>query len=244
MNPRKIKQLLLLNAAIILANIVLFSNAFVGLTLFSGTALSISAAWTAVIMSGVAIFKGNSQILAKKELRALTQNIQSLHDCVPVFKEAIHNGDVFDENILKNIDQIKRFRRKCDTIKEILLQKFSADELSFQKFGGVLKDIENVIYMNMRSILNKISAFDMAEYETMQSKGFNYDELTQEKWDIYNEYIHFVNNATKTNEEIILKLDKMLLEISRYNSLEGGDLQKLPAMIEMDELIKNANLYK
>ena len=42
----------------------------------------------------------------------------------------------------------------------------------------------------------------------------------KEKLDIYNEYIDFVDNATRTNEEILLKLDKILLEISKYNSLE------------------------
>jgi hypothetical protein len=36
----------------------------------------------------------------------------------------------------------------------------------------------------------------------------------------------------------------LLLEISQYNSLEDGDVQKLPVMIEMDDLIQHANLYK
>ena len=40
------------------------------------------------------------------------------------------------------------------------------------------------------------------------------------------------------------KLDKMLFEVSRYNSLESGEVKELPALAEMDELIKNANLYK
>jgi hypothetical protein len=224
----------------------LFSNALLGLALFAGTALSISIAWAAVLVSAFAFIKGNSLILNKPETRSLLQNINSLDNCISVFEEAIHNGDVFDEDILKNIEQIKRFRRKQDTIKEILLQKFSADEMSFQKFSGVLQDVENVIYMNMRSILNKISAFDIDEYETMQrreARGIK-QIIPKEKMDIYNEYIDFVNNATQINEDILLKLDKMLLEISRYNSLEDGNVQKLPAIIEMDELIKNANLYK
>jgi len=161
-----------------------------------------------------------------------------------VFQEAINNGDVFDENILKNIEQIKRFTRKHDTITDILLQKFTKDEMSFQKFSSVLQDVENVIYMNMRSILNKISAFDVDEYESITRGEFPGDELTQEKRAIYSEYINFVDSATKTNEEILLKLDKMLLEISRYNSIDGGDIKNLPAIMEMDELIKNANLYK
>ena len=62
-------------------------------------------------------------------------------------------------------------------------------------------------------------------------------------YNVKNEYINFVKNATKSNEDILLKLDKMILEISRYNSIEDGDITKFPAIIEMDELIKNAKLY-
>jgi hypothetical protein len=244
MSPKKKRQLILLNATIVAVNIALFSRALIGLSLFSGSAFSISLAWTAIVLSVLAFFKGNSQILNKAETHLLLHNVNSLDNCIAVFEEAIHNGDVFDDSILKNIEQIKRFKRKRDTIKDILLQKFSTSELSFQKFISVLTEIENVIYLNMRSILNKISAFDVQEYENMQKKGFYGSEFSQEKLDIYNEYINFVNNATKTNEEILLKMDRMLLEISRYNSLEDGDVQKLPAIVEMDQLIKNANLYK
>jgi hypothetical protein len=234
----------MLNAAIVLSNVLLFSKMFLGLALFTGTAFTISIAWTVIFASIYAFFKGNLTLLKKEEMRFLTKGIQNLNDCSAVFEEAIHNGDVFDENILKNMDQIKRFNRKHDTIKDMLLQKFSSDEMTFQKFSYVLREVENVIYRNMRSILNKISAFDMDEYEKMQHKDSQGDELTAEKLKIYNEYIAFANSATQTNEIILLKLDKMLLEISRYNSLEDGDVKKLPAIVEMDELIKNASLYK
>jgi hypothetical protein len=225
-------------------NIALFSRAIFGLSLFAGSALTISLAWTAIASSVYAFIWGNSRILNKPETRLLLQNVNSLESCVTVFEEAIHHGDVFDESIKRNIEQIKRFRRKFGTIKDMLLQKFSAIEMSYQKFNSVLTEVESVIYMNMRSILNKISAFDVDEYEAMQKKGFQGGDFSQEKIEIYNEYISFVNNATKANEEILLKLDKMLLEISRYNSLEDGDVKKLPAIVEMDDLIKNANLYK
>jgi uncharacterized protein (UPF0335 family) len=244
MSPKKKKQLIILNSSIVLINILIFSNALLGFALFKGTPLTMSIAWMSVIGSGFAFIKGNSLIFKKEETHLLTKGINSLNDCIDVFQEAINNGDVFDENILKNIEQIKRFTRKHDTIKDILLQKFSKDEMSFKKFSSVLLDVENVIYMNMRSILNKISAFDVVEYERLMRDEFSVDELTQEKRDIYNEYINFVDSATKTNEEILLKLDKMLLEISRYNSIDGGDIKRLPAIMEMDELIKNANLYK
>ncbi|MDR1629481.1 MAG: hypothetical protein LBS36_04615 [Oscillospiraceae bacterium] len=244
MTPKKKKLLILLNSAIVLINIALFSNALFGFSLFNGTPLSLSIAWTVVIASVFAFIKGNSLLFKREETHLLTQSIHSLNDCIHVFQEAMNNGDVFDESMLRNIEQIKRFTRKHATIKDILLQKFSKDELSFQKFSSVLDDVENVIYMNMRSILNKISAFDEDEYLRLTRGEFASNELTKEKQSIFNEYIEFVDNATRTNEEILLKLDKMLLEISRYNSIDGGDIKKLPAILEMDELIKNANLYK
>ena len=245
MDPKKRRKLFRLNGAIIVVNILLFSKAFLGLDLFGGTALSISAAWTAALIGIVVFVAGNNRILAKKEpLHLLAQNISSLDDCTAALQKALHHGDVFDSNIQKNIEQIERFRRKSSTITNALLQKFSADEMSFHKFKGVLQDVESVICTNVRSILNKITAFDIAEYGAMQRTESLCDELAQQKMAIYNDYIDFVNSATKTNESILLKLDKMLLEISRYNSLEDGDVQRLPAMMEMDELIQNAKLYK
>ena len=98
--------------------------------------------------------------------------------------------------------------------------------------------------MNMRSILNKISAFDVEEYEKVQKNKINIHSIPQEKLDIYNQYINFVNESTNINEEILLKLDKMILEISKYNTIEVKDIKKMPVIAEIDELIKNANLYK
>ncbi|MBR3003427.1 MAG: hypothetical protein IKF38_07785 [Clostridia bacterium] len=244
MSSKKKKQLLILNSLIVIINIIMFSNIFLGYSLFEGTALTIGASWATILGSIFAFFKGNLHILKKEEMHLLAQDVKSLDDCISVFQEAIYNGDVFDENIEKNIDQIKRFKRKNSTINDILLQKFSADEMTFQKFNDVLKEVEKVIYMNMHSIINKISAFDMEEYESIIKNKIDRRTIPQEKLDIYDQYINFVNESTNINEEILLKLDKMILEISQYNTIEGGDIKKMPAIIEMDELIKNAKRYK
>ncbi len=245
MAPKKLQQLLLLNTAIVIANIVVFSKAFLGLSFLAGTTLGMSVAWFTALTSTFAFFKGNVSLLKKPETHQLiAQKVNSLDDCVSIFEEAIKNGDVFDKDILKNMSQIKRFKKKQKTIKDILLQKFAVNELTYQKFSNVLAEVENVIYLNMRSILNKIAAFDVEEYEDLQKRGFPKNEVSDEKMKIYSEYINFVKDATKTNEDILLKLDKMLLEISKYNSIDDGDINQFPAIQEMDELIKNANLYR
>ena len=244
LNSKKKIQVLALNGAIVTTNIVIFSKAFFGFSLFKGNSISLAIAWIDILLSILAFFKGNLAILKKQEMHVLTQDIKNLNDCISVFEEAMNNGDVFDESISKNIEQIKRFKRKYETINDILLQKFSSDEITYQKFSDVLNELENVVYMNMRSILNKISAFDVEEYEKVQKNKINIHSIPQEKLDIYNQYINFVNESTNINEEILLKLDKMILEISKYNTIEVKDIKKMPVIAEIDELIKNANLYK
>lgn len=244
LSSKKKIQLLLLNGIIVLINIILFSNMFLGFSLFKGTMLTIGISWVDIIASIFVFLNGNLYILNKNEMQILSKDIKSLDDCKSVFEEAIHNGDVFDENIIKNIEQIKRFSRKSDTINDILKQKFEAEEMTYQKFNDVLQEVENVFLLNMRSIINKIMAFDVEEYESNMNNPKKRETISKEKMDIYNKYIEFVNNSTNINDEILLKLDKMILEISQYNTIDGGDIKKMPAIVEMDELIKNAGLYK
>ncbi len=245
MTPKKIIQLIITNLSIIIANIAVFSKAFLGFSLLAGTALTMSISWFTIVASVFSFAYFNKKLLTQKATYTLvTQNVNSLDDCVAVFEEAMQNGDVFDKNILKNLSQLKRFKRKSKTIREILLQKFSEQELTYKKFDSVLNRVEDIMFLNMRSILNKIAAFDVEEYEALQKKGFPKNEVSEEKMLIYDEYLNFVDEATKTNENILLKLDRMLFEVSRYNSLEKSEINELPALTEMDELIKNANLYK
>ena len=56
--------------------------------------------------------------------------------------------------------------------------------------------------------------------------------------------MNFLKAATEDNEQILLKLDKLLLEISGLNSVESGQLEQMTGMIEIDNLIKQAKYYK
>ena len=86
---------------------------FLGFSLFSGNILTIGLSWFEIIASIIIFMKGNLYILRKNEMHLLAKEIQSLDDCTSVFEEAIHNGDVFDENIVKNIEQINDFQENA-----------------------------------------------------------------------------------------------------------------------------------
>jgi len=243
-----LKKLLGLNVGIAAANIIVFSPALLGLTLIGPGVGAFESAFslTVVFMSGVGLTYGNYRLLSVPETFTPKDKIMTVEDYV----EALNNCSghkTFGKTIDLLIDQIRRLQKKNKTIRNILLQNFSESEMSYQKFDAVISEVEKIFFMNIISIINKLTAFDEDDYEKIRliknDSTFS-KQFIEEKFKVYYEYIEYVNAATEDNEQILLKLDKLLLEISNLRSLEGGELEKMPGMMEIDELIKQAKYYK
>lgn len=119
--------------------------------------------------------------------------------------------------------------------------------MSYKKFNYVILDIKNLFYVNIKSIINKINIFDQNEYKKINKRinnETNQNKILIEKINMYKEYITFVKNAIEDNEEILLRLDKVLLELSKFNSLDEGELENMSAMDNIDDLISKIKLYK
>ena len=152
----------------------------------------------------------------------------------------------FDNDITTMKEQIELFSKKKDKIFSMLGEKFNVIDKVYEKFNTIIFDVEYVLLSNIKGILNKISVFDEEDYERIRcdiaQKKFS-DEVIASKMNIYNEYITFVKNAIEDNEEIILKLDALLLELSKFNTLGTGEIDNLKEIKEMDELIKKSKYY-
>jgi hypothetical protein len=173
----------------------------------------------------------------------LAKTAENLSACATVLNEYLHI-ETLQKTISKNLTQIDRLLKKRETIDNLLLQKFSPDEISYKKFDHVLTSVDNVVYLNLRSIINKISTFDYDEYKEIENLEWNCDDLAKEKMAIFGQYIDFINSATRDNEEIILKLDRLLLEITHFNSVGTDDIMDMPAIADLDKLIKDAKRYR
>ena len=46
------------------------------------------------------------------------------------------------------------------------------------------------------------------------------------------------------NEDILLKLDGLILEISKLDDIDSGTLEELPAIQEINSLIEHTKYYK
>ena len=245
MNKDMLIRLLALNLGIAAANIAVFSSGLLAVDLF-GSALEKAFGSAFLVLSGSGLVYGNYKLLSEPEKAIPIGAKSTKEDYIEALNE--HRGlKTFERNIDLLLDQIERLQKKNKTIRDILLQIFNASEISYQKFDAVIAEVENIFFKNIRSIINKLNAFDEEDYNFIKKQrnaGAFSEEIMQEKFKVYNEYIRFVKEATEDNEQILLKLDKLLLEISGLNCIESGELEQMAGMIEIDNLIKQAKYYK
>ena len=245
MNRKKRIKILILNLGIAAANIITFSPVLLGLELAGSGALETALGSTIIFLSGAGLIYGNYKLLVLEKVIPPNKN-STVEDYIEALN--MHRGlKTFEVTVDLLLDQIERLQKKNKTIRNIILQIFSASEISYRKFDAVIAEVEKIFFMNIRSILNKMNAFDEDDYNFIRKKyeaGAFSQQFMEEKFKVYDEYIAFVKAATEDNEQILLKLDKLLLEISGLNSIESGQLEQMAGMVEIDNLIKQAKYYK
>lgn len=246
LDSAKIVKIAGLNIGIAVVNTVLFSPGFLGVQIGGASILATAFGCTVIFMSVGLFCYGNYKLLAASEKVMPPSEIKTTEDYINALKQ---NGDkkTFAQDIEIILEQIERLQKKQETIKDILLQKFNSAEMSYQKFQGAIQAVGDIFYLNIKSILNKLNAFDEEDFRHITkneaSQVFSKDFI-QSKKEIYNEYIQFVKKSMEENEQILLKLDKLLLEISKFNSLDNDEIENMSGMKEIDELISQAKYYK
>lgn len=246
MSKDKLAKLVFLNLSIAIFNIILFSPGLIGIVLVGGSTVCLALGITSILMSILIFIYGNFRLVFECEVIIKTSELTNAEDFMTGLKQHI-SKKTFEEDILQVIEQIERIEKKIQTICQILLQKFTANELSYIKFKNTIISVQEAFYCNIKNIINKLNAFEEKEYIRIKKKvddsGLKSD-LINAQLGIFNEYILFIQNAIKGNEQILHKLDRLLLEISKLNTFEEGELENLAVVAELEGLIKQIKYYK
>ncbi|MCG7377832.1 hypothetical protein MH215_12575 [Paenibacillus sp. ACRSA] len=244
MNMTNYIKFLGLILGIVAVNVLAFSPGFIGLE-FGGSAFTTALSVTLLFGSALALFYGSYSLLFRQPVVLPVRHIETHEDYVEALS-FYRRIKVLEEDITLGLSQLSRMKKKKETLMNVLQQRFDPGELSYKKFASVTLEVEKLLYLNIRSVLNRLNVFDEADYANMmKSKSASLPQkLFQEKTKVYNDYLTYVKDSLHTNEEILLKLDQLLLEISRLDSYEAGDIEQMPCMQEIDQLIKHTKLYR
>lgn len=243
---RRLPKLFGLASAIALLDIIVLSPGLLGVRIDGGNALETAFGVTFVFMSVLTLLYGTYAILLRPRRTASMIALQTSEDYVEALRRHRHTK-ALRSHIEHALDQIERMNRKHNALSGVLRKRFNPSELSYKRFSNVIYEVHSLFFLNVRGMLNKLAAFDPAEYERFsgeQRPAHLSDRLLHERSELYRQYIAYVSGAIGANEEIILKLDKLLLEITRLDSIDVNTIEAMPGMQEIDELIHQTKFYR
>ncbi len=244
MAGKKLMKLLALILGVIVVNVVVLSPGLLGIVI-GASAFSTAFGITLLLASALALLYGSYTIFFKQPVVLPIKKMNTHEDFVEALT-AFRRVRVIEEDIAIALEQLDRLKKKIETLMNVLGQRFEPSELSFKKFASTINEVEKLFYLNVRSILNRLNVFDEVEFTNVmtQTKPRFTKELLQEKTKLYQDFLSFMKYSLSTNEEILLKLDKLLLEISRLDSFTPEDIENMACMQEIDTLIKQTKYYK
>ncbi|WEK55917.1 MAG: hypothetical protein P0Y55_07685 [Candidatus Cohnella colombiensis] len=239
-------KLLGLISGIVLLNIITWSPGLLAVEIGGKSAFQTALGVTIVFSSFLVLMYGSYTMLLKPPIVTPIKDITSSTDYRAALNRYKNEKDL-NSDILLALDQLDRIEKKNAILLDILNQRFDPSELSYKKFIAVIHDVENLFYFNIRKMLNKLSVFDASEYSNLTSslrfKQIS-NNLLQKKQELYMEYLAFVTAQVSANEQILLKLEQLLMEISQLGSANDEDVDHLPCMQEIDALIKQTKFYQ
>lgn len=199
-----------------------------------------------LIVSLLVVLYGSYTLLFKTPAAPSVRHLENQEDYIASLSK-YRNVKALKKDVLLALDQLERIGKKKSTLLQVLGERFEPAELSYRKFLSVITEVEKLFYLNLRGILSKLSIFDASEFTLFTTrqkpKSFS-DALVHRKTGLYNEYFAHVTGYLGANEEILLKLDQLLLEISLLDSTDYTAIEEMPCMKELSALIGQTKLYQ
>ncbi|MFC6651248.1 hypothetical protein [Paenibacillus rhizoplanae] len=233
-------------AGVVILNVIVLSPGLLGIEI-GGSPLETASAVTLLIISLLVVLYGSYTLLFRPPAATpASVQLETREDYIAGLSRH-RNVKVLKEDISLALDQMERIEKKKTTLLQVLGRRFDPAELSFRKFHSVILEVEKLFYLNIRGLLNKLSVFDAAEFAKFNagnaSSRFS-SSLIQKKTAVYNEYLTYVKGSLGANEEILLKLDQLLLEITELGSADYTNVEDMPCMQELTALIGQTKLYQ
>lgn len=240
----KIMKLLVITGGVVVLDIIMLSPGFLGIGI-GRSALQTAIAVSVLLASTLGLLFGIYSVLNKQTVRIPVRPMKSQEDLEGALKQ-FKGVKSLTQEISTALHQLERMHKKQETLQSVLIQRFEPSGLSFQKFAATTQQVEKLFFHNIRSMINRLHVFDEEEFQSIAKQNTSQlpPELFQEKRNVYKSHISFIRASLHMNEEILLKLDKLLLEVSRLDSMESGDIGQMSGMQEIDALIKQTQFYK
>ena len=234
------------NAAYAAALVCLYSPGLIGLSPFSSNAL-VAAASIAVGVIAVPAFVVMNRILirdTKPKVTLLTRDEENVYEKVIHSLESYLSNSAMKDIAASALNQVKRLEKSRSTARNLIENRFENGTLSYSKFMSVIDNAANRLLDGYVVMSNKMSIFDEDEYLYLFTDRYKNDsipdDIQEQKKKLYADNLNAMEEILKKNEEILLKIDHLMIEISNK---DFSEYEVNSATAEIDSLIKQLNYY-
>ena len=150
----------------------------------------------------------------------------------------------FSERLTAVAGRIDTFSSRYNHVKNMIIERFGPNGLSYGKFAAPVEAMRGYLINMTNKLVSRMVMFDETEYSirieeftkaNRISEAADYTELEQE-------YKDYAEKTLAAFDDAILKIDKLMLEISKINNtdVEGA----MDIMNALDSAIKDTQFYK
>ena len=212
---------ILINISLILLNVVVFSGSFLGVEMLSGNVFGFLAGASAILFTVMIFLKVNCGRVLENLAAAYGKGkkapeIATLKQCRAAIYTCLKRieQETLTSGLETVIDQIDKFEAKRRLVREALGRTFDESEMTYVRFSATIDTVEAVVIGNTRVLAEKLTLLGENEY---------------------------IDETIASLDEIISKMDKLLVELSELNASE---FNQEVAMEDLQNLIDNVKWYK
>ena len=152
---------------------------------------------------------------------------------------------VFRGEIEVTKEHIEQIQTRLQKLNDILSSHFKPHEMTYKRFKHIIEDAATRFYANVKTMVKRINIFDEKDYFRVSDRNVNMSvSARQERLKIYTEHINYVKKIVEANENIISKLDMLLLELTKLDDFSEEALNNNAAINELNDLIDQTKFYK
>lgn len=245
-NLNRYLKLLVLLAGVAAVNVVVLSPGLMGVKI-GGSPLQTASGVTLVVVSLLIVLYGSYTLLFHSSPPPPAARTLDSHEDYVAALSRFRHAEGLKEDIAQAIDQLERLEKRKAALLRELGRKFQPGELSYRKFLTVVQEVERLFYFNLAGVIGKASVFDAAELAAFSGKrkpSRVSEKVYLKRVALHQEYMSFIHGHLNANEEIMLRLDRLLLELSHLGNMAGEDIEQMPGMKEIEDLIKQTKFYQ
>ena len=143
-------------------------------------------------------------------------------------KQLQKNQNVEFAEYKKIEEQTKLFNTKKEILTQIIDNEFGKTSITSIKFFNIISNVEKLFNKNVEDIKLKLQVLDIDTI--IKTRNINDKTFLD------------IKKILSNNDEIINKMDKLIIEIGKLDSL--SNVEKLYSMEELERLTENIKLYR